>query len=91
MTLSDLVRRKLAEDIYGRMSDEERLQLELYLRQEYGHRELMNELRQQRAQMSQMAREMGRRSWVTDFGSDVAANFLTDGLIWLVRRLSRRT
>jgi SAM-dependent MidA family methyltransferase len=91
MTLRDLVQRKIAEDIYGRMTDEERLQMELYLRQEYGHREIMEELRQQRAQMSQMARKMEKQSWVTDFGSDVAANFLTDGLIWLVRRLSRRT
>jgi hypothetical protein len=90
MTLSDLVRRKIAEDIYGRMTDEERQQFKQYLLQHQGHREIMDELRQQRAQMNAMGKKMERQSWVTDFGSDVAANFFTDGLIWLARRLFRR-
>ena len=32
----------------------------------------------------------GKKDWLTDFGSDVAANFFTDGLIWLARTLFRR-
>lgn len=89
MTLSDLVRRKIAEDIYGRMTDEERQQFKQYLLQQRGHQEIMDELIQQRAQMNAMGQKIERQSWVTDFGSDVAANFFTDGLIWLARRLFR--
>jgi hypothetical protein len=36
-----------------------------------------------------MARKLESQSWFTDFGSAVLANFTTDGLIWLARRLFR--
>lgn len=38
---------------------------------------------------SRMAGKMERQSWWTDFSSDILANFTTDGLIWLARRLFR--
>jgi hypothetical protein len=49
----------------------------------------MKAIGSQRAQIERMAKKVERQNWYTDFGSDVAANFFTDGIIWLVRKLVR--
>jgi len=96
-----LTRRKILESIYDRMTDEEkRIFVLMSLQQrstdeilaalaERQHRETMQALQAQHAQIDRMARKLESQSWFTDFGSDVLANFTTDGLIWLARRLFR--
>lgn len=99
--LPEITRRELLERIYDKMSDEEkRIFVLMTLQQrstdeiaqalaERQHRETMQALQAQHEQISRMARQMERQNWWTDFGSDVLANFTTDGLIWLARRLFR--
>lgn len=83
MDYSKLLRRKLLEDIYGKMSDEEkRTFMQLSLRNR-DHNEIMTALRGQSEQINRVASKVERQNWSTDFLSDVAANFFTDGLIWL--------
>ena len=96
-----LMRRKLLEEMYDRMSDDEkRLFVMMTMQQrssgdimdaiaERRHREQMQALYEQRDQMERMERRLERQNWLTDFGSDVAANLFTDGLILLARRLLR--
>lgn len=97
-----LMRRKLLEEMYDRMTDEERrLFVMMTMRErsageilealaERRHLEQMQALREQRDQMERMERRLERQNWYTDFGSDVAANLLTDGLVWLAHRLFSR-
>ena len=83
MDYSKLLRRKLLEDIYGKMSDEEkRTFMQLSLRNR-DHNEIMTALRGQSEQINRVASKVEKQNWSTDFLSDVAANFFTDGLIWL--------
>lgn len=89
MDIDGYLRRKLLERIYEKMSDDEkRLFVQLSM-QNKSHVEIMQALQQQSEQIAQVAEKVNRQSWLTDFGSDVAANFLTDGLILLARRLFR--
>lgn len=99
--LPDTTRRELLERIYEKMTDDEkRFFVLMTLQQRSGdeiaqalaerqHRETMQVLQAQHEQISRMARQIERQNWLTDFGSDVLANFTTDGLIWLARRLFR--
>ena len=84
MNYRGYMRKKLLEKIYDQLSDEEK---QLYIQmsiQDKDHREIMEALQQQRSDLELIKR---KQNWVTDFGSDVAANFLTDGLIWLGSKL----
>ena len=85
-----LMRRKLLEEMYDKLSEDEKRQFVMLTMQEKDHREIMEALNLQQDQIGRVARKIERQSWMTDYGSDVAANFLTDGLIWLGAKLLRR-
>lgn len=79
-----MMRRQLLESIYDKMSDEEkRLFIQMSI-QDRDHQEIMQALQSQRNQLDTIGK---RQNWAVDFGSDIAANFLTDGLIWLGSKL----
>lgn len=87
MDYRGLMRRKMLEDIYDKMSEEEKRTFVQLTLQDKGHSEIMEALSRQKEDLEAIKR---KQNWLTDFGSDVAANFLTDGLIWLGIRLFRR-
>lgn len=87
MDYTGLIRRKMLEDIYDRMSDDEkRLFVQLTMQNKTGD-EILQALAQQKAQLERIEKS---QNWVVDFGSDIAANFLTDSLIWLGDKLFRK-
>lgn len=87
MDYSGLIRRKLLEEIYDRMSDDEkRLFVQLTMQNKTGD-EILQALAQQKAQLERIEKS---QNWFVDFGSDIAANFLTDSLIWLGGKLFRK-
>lgn len=87
MDYTGLIRRKMLEDIYDRMSDDEkRLFVQLTMQNKTGD-EILQALAQQKAQLERIEKS---QNWVVDFGSDIAAKFLTDSLIWLGGKLFRK-
>lgn len=86
-TYRELMRRKLLEQMYEKMSDNEKRTFVLLTMQNKDHQEIMDALRQQKEDLEAVKR---RQNWYVDFGSDVAANFLTDGLIWLGSKIFRK-
>jgi len=90
MTYEELLRQTILSGILDKMTDDEKQQLVLYMAQEQSRRDILDALNRQHVQIDRMSQKMERQGWLTDFGSDVAANFLTDGLIWLARRLFTR-
>lgn len=86
----ELLRRRLLSDIYSRMSDDERRSLSQLALADARHNEVMEALREQQAQTERIANHLSRQNWWVDFGSDVAANFFTDGLIYLGSKLLKR-
>jgi len=87
--IDTLLRQKMLEDIYSRMTDDEKKLVVQMTLQQRSTDEILQALQSQRQQIDRMAQKLESQSWLTDFGSDVAANFTTDGILWLLRRLFR--
>ena len=87
MGYRELARRKLLEQIYDKMSDEEKRTFIQLTMLNKDHNEIMDALNAQRERVEHIAQKVDKQSWLTDFGSDLLANFTTDGLIYLGRKL----
>ena len=82
-----IMRRKLLEQIYERMTpDERRLFVQMTL-QNRSHTEIMQALQQQQAQLAELSKH--QQTFGEDFISNIAGNAAWDGLLWLTRRLYR--
>lgn len=90
MAYRELMRRKLLEQMYDKMSDEEKRTFVQLMMQDRDHRDIMDALQRQQAQISRVVEKVEKQSFALDFGSDILANFTTDGLIWLASKLFRR-
>lgn len=83
----ELMRRKLLEEIYEGLSEEDKRTFVQLTIQDKSWQEIAQALAQQKAQLDRIEKS---QNWYVDFGSDVAANFLTDGLIWLGSKIFRK-
>ena len=81
------MRRKLLEDIYDKMSDEEKRIFIQMTMQNRNRDEILLALQKQSDDLQAIRRN---QNWAVDFGSDIAANFLTDGLIYLGSKLFKK-
>jgi hypothetical protein len=86
----ELLRRKALSELYGRMSDDERHALLQFAMSDQNHQEVMSALNEQHTQIDLISKRVGRQNWWVDFGSDVAANFLTDGILFLGSKILKR-
>ena len=82
-----LMRRKLLEDIYNKMSDEEKRTFIQMTMQNKNHSEIMQAIEQQRQQLDEI--EKGQK-WTRSFGSDLLANFTSAGVLWLGSTLFKK-
>ena len=83
-----LMRRKIVEEIYRRMTDEEkRLFLQMSMTNR-SHNEVMLALQQQQKQLEDLRRR--QQTFGEDFLSNVAGNAVFEGVVWLASRLFRR-
>ena len=83
-----LMRRRLLEDIYDRMTPEEkRLFVQMTMQQRPA-----DEIRKALQQQSSQLRDLGRRqqTFGQDFLSNILGNATWDGVVWLLGRLFRR-
>ena len=80
-----LMRKKLLERIYDKMSPEEQKTFVQLTMQDKDHREIMaalNDIRQKA--------DNNHHSWLSDFGANVAGNAVFDGAVWLLSKLVRK-
>ena len=82
-----LMRRKMLESIYERLTDEDKKLFVQLSMQNKNHEEIMQALSQQKADLEAIKR---KQNWAVDFGSDVAANLFTDSLIWIGSKLFKK-
>lgn len=83
-----LMRRKLLERIYDRMTPDERQLFVQMTLQNRSHTEIMQALQQQQAQLAELRKH--QQTFGEDFLSNITGNAAWDGLLWLVSRLSRK-
>ena len=82
-----MLRRKLLEEIYNDLSEEDKRTFIQLTMQDKSWSEIAQALQQQKTQLDRIEKN---RNWAVDLGSDIAANFITDGLIWLGSKLFRK-
>ena len=78
-----LMRRRLLEDIYDRMTDEEKRLFVQMTMQNKTASDIMRELKLNQ----QKVKHIDKDRWYVSFSSDVAANILTTATSWLVGKL----
>ena len=69
------------------MSDEEKRTFIQMTMQNKSREEILSALQKQSEDLQAIRRN---QNWAVDFGSDIAANFLTDGLIYLGSKLFKK-
>lgn len=82
-----LMRRKLLEDMYDRMTDEEKRLFVMMTMQDRSSDEILQAIRQNRQRLEHLVEHADRDQWYKAFGSDVAANVLTTSAFWLLGKL----
>lgn len=82
-----LMRRKLLEDIYDRMTDDEKkLFVQMTLQQQSAD-DILKALQQQSVQLQDVRQH--QQTFSQDFLSNILGNATWDGAAWLIRSLSR--
>ncbi len=82
-----LMRRKLLEEMYDRMTDEEKRLFAMMTMQNKSNDEILQAIRQNQQHLEHLVEKADRDRWYTAFGSDVAANVLTTSVFWLLGKL----
>ena len=82
-----LMRRKLLESIYDRMTDDEKRLFIQMTMENRSHTEIMQALQPQSAQIQDLRKH--QQTFAEDFASNIAGNAAWDGLLWLTRKLFR--
>jgi len=82
-----LMRRRLLEEIYDRMTDEERKLFVQMAMQDRSNDEILQALQRQSAQLDDLRQR--QQTFGEDFASNIAGNAAWDGAVWLIRRLAR--
>ena len=87
MDYRELMRRKLLEEMYDKMSDEDKRTYAQLTMQDKDHHEIMQALNRQQSSMDDMQQQIGRHGWLSGFSSNIAGNAVWDGAVWVVSRL----
>ena len=83
-----LIRKKLLEDIYDRMTDDEKKLFVLMTMQQHSTDDILRTLQQQSAQLSQLQRN--QQTFAQDFASNTLGNATWDGALWLMGKLLKK-
>lgn len=83
-----LMRRKILEDIYDRMTDEEkRIFVIQSMQGKSSTDDIMQALQQQSTQLADLRQR--QQTFSEDFLSNIIGNATWDGAVWLIRRMAR--
>lgn len=84
------MRMKLLEEMYDKMSPEEKRTFITLTLQDKSREEILAALQDQRKEISEIHDRVSEHTWMRDFSSNIAGNAVWDGLVYLVSRLLRK-
>ena len=90
MDYRGLMRRKLLEEMYEKMSPEDKRFFVQLTMQDRSSEEILQALRHQNAGIDDIHDKVAKQTWVSDFSSNIAGNAVWDGLVWIGSRLLRK-
>ena len=82
-----LMRRRLLENIYDRMTDDEKKLFVQMTLQQRSADDILKALQQQSAQLQDLRQR--QQTFGQDFASNILGNAAWDGTLWLISRLAR--
>ena len=82
-----LMRKKLLEEMYGRMTDDEKRLFVRMTMQNRSSDEIMQAIQQNQQHLERLVEHAEKDRWYVAFGSDVAANVVTTSAFWLLGKL----
>lgn len=85
-----LLRRRWLEEMYDRLSEEEKHQFVLMTLDQRPLDDIMAALSRQQSQLAAIDTKVSRQTWFADLTSNIAGNAIYDGAVWLISRLVRR-
>jgi len=85
-----LMRKKLLEEMYDRMTDDEKKLFVQMTMQNRSNDEILRAIQQNRQHLERLVEHADKDRWYVAFGSDVAANVLTTSAFWLLGKLFQR-
>ena len=80
--MNDYLRYRILTDIVSKMSDDEKAY--------FANREVLNALSRQEEQIGDLSRKIGRHPFASDLLANVAGNYITEGISWVVRTLIKK-
>lgn len=83
-----LMRKRLLEDIYGRMTDDEKKLFVQMTMQQKSSDEILKALQQQSLQLQDLRQR--QQTFTRDFASNILGNATWDGVVWLLGKIFRR-
>ena len=83
-----LMRRKLLEDIYDRMTDDEKKLFVQMTMQQKSNEDILKALQQQSLQLQDLRQR--QQTFGQDFASNILGNATWDGALWLLGKLFKR-
>jgi len=85
----ELMRRKLLEDIYDGLSEEDKRTFIQLTMQDKSWSEIAQALQKQGREIDEIHVKVAKQTWLSDFSSNIAGNALWDGLVWISSKLIR--
>ena len=82
-----LMRKKLLEEMYDRMTDEEKRLFIQMTMQQRSTDDILKALQSQSAQLQDLRKR--QQTFGEDFASNIAGNAVWDGLVWLAKSVSK--
>ena len=83
----ELMRRKLLEEIYEKLSPEDKRTFVQLTLQDRNWNEILQALKQQNAKIDDVSRKIGKHPFVSDLLANIVGNGITDTAIWIGSKL----
>lgn len=90
MDYRGIMRMKLLEEIYDKMSPEDKRTFVQLSMQDKSSEEILQALQKQENHIVDINEKVSRKTWLSDFSSNIAGNAVWDGLAWISSHLLRR-
>lgn len=85
-----MMRRRLLEQMYDRLSPEEKRTFLHLSAQDSPAERILQALQSQNQEIGEIHRKVANQTWLSDFSSNIAGNAVWDGIIWIGRALVKR-
>lgn len=90
MGYRELMRYKLLEEMYDKMSPDEKRTFVQLTMQDKSRDEILQALKRQGSDIDEIHEKVSKQTWLSDFSSNIAGNAVWDGLVWVGSRLLRK-